>query len=268
MAADDLRPLIHETRVDLAARLQREHERGHDACCEALTDLGLNHPYALEEDGYRRMFRVPAFKLGGEGPDARPSDRVFYYQITSVRKVVQNTTWVTVPNSANRNDELWHDLRDDTQHSDSGWLDLARYANGVLRGWRGFTWWTTLDPQTLDIMLAAYRLGMVSEWIAVYAVILRVAASAVTGTIPTSIDGFDSEIFRPVPMDGSAPTGRTIALSRNSSLTDDGEEEFLLVDIPVGAVELLPILIDRPRRQQPLLLEEVRGPLYSFLKAI
>ena len=221
--------------------------------------MGITHPYRLIRnrviDQFKPLMANPKFANGGTGPSASTTVE-FIYHLTSVRKLVKFTEWSFFPSGfPTPKNAAWrvfeYLVADHTKTSD--WLPLRNYATGEYGGFRNFTWWTTLELDPSDIVCKAHTLGLPNKWIPTYAVILRCPVIHIEPKnlhhVPTVVDGFPSEIFRPMDFRISPPTsGRTIDLDTNGPLTD-GVEEFALSPVPVSPIEFKPVLINRYARR-------------------
>lgn len=220
--------------------------------------MGLSHPYRLIRsrviDQFQPLMANTEFANGGTGPSASASGE-FIYHLTSVRKLVKNTRWSFFPSGFPRPKSaawrVFEYLVADYKKT-SNWLLLRNYANGKYGGFRNFTWWTSLELDPTDIVCKAHKLGVPNQWIPNYAIILRCPVTHIKidnlHHVPTVIDGFHSEIFRPMDFRVSPLTsGRTIDLETKGQLKD-GVEEFTLSPVPVSQIEFKPVLINTPDR--------------------
>jgi len=218
--------------------------------------MGLTHPYRLIRkkglDQFKPLMAISEFASGGTGPSASTTVN-FIYHLTSVPKLVKFTQWNFVPSGfptiKDKNYRILGHLIADYKKAND-WLPLRNYATGKYVGFRDFTWWTSLELDPPDIVCQAHRLGLPNTWIPRYAAILRCPVTHVERYnlhhIPTVIDGFPSEVFRPIDFRLSPPmtSGRTIDLETKGKLTD-GVEEFVLSAVPVSEIQFKPVLIDR-----------------------
>jgi hypothetical protein len=250
--------IVHQTRQLKGSEFQASSGPTLYALELELRAMGLSHPYRLIRnrviDQFQPLMANTEFASGGTGPSASTTVD-FIYHLTSVRKLVKFTQWSFFPSGfptpKNAAWRLFEYLIAD-YHSTSNWLPLRDYASGEYGGFRNFTWWSNLELDPNDIVCRAHKLGLPNKWIPVYAVILRCPAIHIEldnlHHIPTVVDGFPSEIFRPMDFRMSSLTsGQTIDLETNGQLAD-GVEEFALSPVPVNPIEFKPVLINRHAR--------------------
>lgn len=231
--------------------------------------MGLSHPY---EDGVTKsrnqmatLMNVPAFRQGAVGSEATPAQE-FIYHLTSIRKVLNYSTWTHFPSGfptvRHQDRRVFEYLVDDyTRLRD--WLPLGGYARGQLSGFRGFTWWSNLKLLANHIVCGAHVLGLPNTWIPKYALVIRCPASYVRknnlACVPTTLDGFVSEIFCPADYRSSSRPvcGKTVNLDSPGHLTA-GADEFAVKPLDVDEVQFYPVLIDRRARVAHVVRRDAR----------
>jgi hypothetical protein len=250
--------IVHQTRHLKAIEFQEPSEPTLDALNKELNGMGLTHPYRLIRnnviDQFKPLMANPEFATGGTGPSASTSAN-FIYHLTSVGKLVKNTKWSFFPSGfPNKKTPDWRvfEYLVSEYKKTSQWLLLQNYAKGKYGGFRNFTWWTSFELDPTDIVCKAHKLGLPNRWIQNYGIILRcrVTHSRIDNLhhVPTVVDGFPSEIFRPMDFRVLPLTsGRTIDLETKGKLID-GVEEFTLSPVPVEPIEFKPVLINAPVR--------------------
>lgn len=221
--------------------------------------MGITHPYRLIRnrviDQFKPLMANPKFANGGTGPSASTTVE-YIYHLTSVRKLVKFTDWGFFPSGfPNPKSAAWRvfDYLLDDHRKSSNWLPLRNYATGAYGGFRNFTWWTSFELDPANIVCNAHKLGLPNTWIPKYGIILRCPVTHITSYnlhhVPTVVDGFPSEIFRPMDFRLSPLTsGRTVDLETNGQLID-GVEEFALSPVPVSEIKFKPVLINRHARR-------------------
>jgi hypothetical protein len=211
------------------------------------------------------LLDVDEFAAGAAGHGATTSQD-YIYHLTPIRKVLRYNDWTYFPSGfptvKHEDRRLFEYLLDD-YYRQGKLLDLGNYARGDYNGFRGFTWWTSLDLLNTQIVCAGHRLGLPNKWIPKYALIMRCSARYAMSygipRVPTVVDGFVSEIFQPADLlkIPTPPSGTTINLDGPGPLTD-GEEEFVLSKVDVGAIKFKPVLIDRSLRNQHRVVRNAR----------
>ena len=229
--------------------------------------LGKPHPYSLDDKQIAQLLSIPTFAQGGQGSICNiPAAQVYLFHLSSVHKVVNNTTWHRFPpgfsTSFHQNRTIFEYLR--WEHdAKKDWLRLSDYAHGSLSGFRGFTWWTSLKLLPQYILCGAHSLGIPNDWIPIYALLLRCPVKYINSNklarIPTTVDGYISEIFHPTIGANSPLTGMTVNLDgypRNP--LSHGYAEFTVMMLDVNELEFQPILIDNSvRMSHDVLLNSV-----------
>ncbi|HJQ69828.1 MAG TPA: hypothetical protein VKA70_12685 [Blastocatellia bacterium] len=208
----------------------------------------LEHPYSLTDDDYDRLLENNDYKVGGKGRAAEPPKGGFLYRLSGAMQVARSAdVWTAVPTTENNNEDIWWLLTND-HYRNQGWIKLSWYAEGSLKGFRGITWWTSLDLLKDKVPLSAYKLGIPNDRIPLYAVILRCPADFLKDNklarVPTVLDAFDSEIFHPSRDEDKPRCGTTIGLKPSGPL-GEGVDEYVVGPIPVDEVEIWPVLIDK-----------------------
>jgi hypothetical protein len=240
---------IYDLRQTIGAVRQHEHAAALESLHHDLNSLGLEHPYALEREHIDHLMTNQFFAQGGRGLPASVSGPQFLYRICNIRKIVEYTSWIPA-NRYENNEDIWLNLKRD--FDDLGdWIPLNHYARGELTGPRGFTWWTTLNFLTTNIICGAHSIGLPNDWLPKYAVVIRCPLGSISGInsllVPTVLDAFDGEIFHPTISDSHPGAGLTISLEGPSTL-NAGTDEFVLLDVDVESMEAIPVLIDRRMR--------------------
>lgn len=128
--------------------------------------------------------------------------------------------------------------------SDSGWLPLADYASGVVQNRRSFSWWTSLEPSQTSIVDWTLELGLLRDNLRPTMILLRLPLNRVDelelAHVPSSLDAFDSPVFRPVRYDSPLRCGASISL-RQLPQFGLGAEEITLAPIPVEELHFMPM---------------------------
>lgn len=236
--------ILHNMRQRIGTNRQPRHDRDLKDLDSELQAMKIQHPYSLNREQIERLMTKDSFRQGGRGLPAEIPDQGFLYRLCNVRSVVRYTTWVSVPTVHDNDEDVWRRLKNDYD-SNQEWLPLNRYAQGVLTGHRGFTWWTNLKALPDDVLSGAHTIGMPNDWIPVYAVVLRCPVSYLGPFthVPTVLDGFSSEIFHPTIDNDNPPVGLTISLE-HSHILREGSSEFVLGSLEVEPIEMRPVLID------------------------
>jgi hypothetical protein len=234
-----------------------------------LKGMGLTHPYRLIKnksiDQLSSLLRIPEFARSAAG-DACDPKCDFIYHLTSVRKAAIYSQWAYFPSGfpslKHEDRKLFEYLQDDFA-SRGNWLQLSTYAQDRYSGFRGFTWWTDLNILGGRIICSAHQLGLPNKWVPKYGLVMRCAtAYARTKSlprVPTTVDGFISEIFSPPDL-RLVPTptyGRAIDLDSPAAL-QAGAQEYALASVPVDQIEFIPVLIDRTARSHHVVERNAR----------
>jgi hypothetical protein len=200
------------------------------------------HPYGLTPAQKKQLADQSPHFLESAGRRVNPQTS-HLYALTSVSKLGHLVSWKSSADPV----DLHNKLRSDAGMPPT-WLPLATYADGPLESFRKFTWWTTRDVlDTGQPFVAGRRLGLIDDWIAEIAVIVRWKVNPGTASIhvPTCCDAYDGPVFE--SMDDSHDSGITIDL--NISPFRSGEPEFAVSALPVEQLSIYPIKIGSELRQ-------------------
>jgi hypothetical protein len=263
--------IVHQLRQLKGSLRQPQHGQDLYVLEQAIRGMGLTHPYRLivnsKVNQLTSLLSVPTFSKGGIGTLATSSSE-FLYHLTGVRKVLKYSGWNYFPRGfptlRHSDRRIFSYLLNDYNRNNRGPLPLGRYAKGTLSGFRGFTWWTSLKILEAHVVCSAHRLGMPNKWIPKFALVMRCPSTYIAGghfaSVPTTLDGFISEIFCPADY-RSAQTlpsyGRAINLDNLGRLAA-GPEEFAVGSIDVREVEFFPVLIDRAVRSVHVVQRDAR----------
>jgi hypothetical protein len=236
-----------------------------------------SHPYRLivneTIDQMKPLMEVPEFRNGAIGSPAAHNSE-YIYHLTSIRKVAgepkpkvtPTLNWTHFPpgfsdlTESDRN--LFECLIKKYQdvYGGTGWMPLKEFATGKYSVKRGFTWWTNKEFTDADIVCAAHRVGLPNTWIPKYALVMQCLTKKVAGTlshVPTTLDGFISEIFSPADYRTGQPTcGEAINLD-NPKLIPYAEE-YSLKPIEVESIYFRPVLIDNRKRRMHVVNRDPR----------
>jgi hypothetical protein len=241
---------IHGLRQSLGMSRQSVHSPALESLQQELDSMGLEHPYTLERGQIDQLMTNEFFAQGGRGLSASALGHQYLYRICNVRQIVDNTSWISA-NRYENNEDIWISLKRDFDAA-GDWLPLSRYAYGALLGYRGFTWWTSLNFLAAGVICGAHVAGIPNDWLQKYAIILRCLLEEIEGKdmlrVPTVLDAFNGEIFHPTINDDSPVEGLTISLEDPANL-ETGTDEFVLPGVGVDQIDLWPVLIDRNMRE-------------------
>ena len=263
---------LHLLRQSIGYKRQPPHELDLRELHQAVADLGYTHPYELEYDARVQLQESkPAYRQGGRGISAvlNASDRL--YRISSARALITGVSDLRLGGiTKDDNDEvIWNALNE--PRYTGNWRSLSRYSRGTLTGRRGISWWTTLTLDPRSIVAGGLQMGMYAIWIPRYAVILRLSIDElIKPLIPTVLDAFDQEVFRPARYSDNPIAGTTISLKQSGNLVD-GTTEFILLNVPVEQIELIPVLVNAPMRAEIDSVKkgpETWGLLEQYLRAM
>ena len=213
----------------------------------------LTHPYQLETEQRLEFYGDPAFANGGQGRIADIPDGLELYRLSSVQSLAANVSELKLGDITKDSppDDLWTAFNDGSAAT-GDWRPLIDYAGGVLTGYRGFTWWTSLPLSPDNIICMAHRLGLYGLDVSPQSVLLHYPGSDLRAhglaRVPTVLDAFDKEVFHSL-RDSEPPTaGVTISLESSSKLVP-GAPEFVLGAINiVPQIKMLPIRIEGTER--------------------
>lgn len=268
---DSYLTILHKLRQIKGVLRQPSHK---DALRKLQKELSDNikepHPYRLvvndKIDQIKPLMGVPEFRSGAKGVPATPTSE-YIYHLTSIRKVVgdpnsklpRTLTWSyfppAFPNLYEPDLKLFECLLKEYKdvYGGKGWMQLKDYAVGEYSVKRNFTWWTNEKFPDAHIVCAAHRVGLPNTWIPKYALVMQCLTKKVSKTlshVPTTLDGFISEIFSPADDRTGPPAhGEAINLD-NSRLLSTDAEEYSLKPISVDSIQFRPVLIDNRKRRQ------------------
>jgi hypothetical protein len=209
-----------------------------------LSAFHLTHPYALPRAAIAHLRTTySGYDNGGQGRPARLTSGDFLYRLCPVRTIADHTRWKYRFAS---DDALFEPLIVDFT-KEGTWLPLKRYSAGTVSGFRKFTWWTNREINRAAPITEYYRLGIPLNLVPKRALLLRCActyaATYLAPCVPNVIDAFDGEIFHPTNCASATRAGVTIDLNDSDNLVD-GVSEYTLKEIPVEAIEFIPIRVD------------------------
>jgi|GEM_PF-6225283 len=222
-----------------------------------LRAMRLPHPYRLARGQMDQLLTTWQFANGGSGTDGNGSLH-YIYHLTSVRKVLTYGDWqytpAGFPSDKYSDRRLFEYLIDDYNYAKE-WLPLSYYAQDRYSGFRNFTWWTDLEILAASVICSCHKLGLPNKWVPKYALVMRCSAEYAKTRglkrVPTTMDGFISEIFS--PSDFRPPlvpdSGKAIDLDSAGRLRE-GYREYSLQPIPVQEIEFIPLLIEGTMRRQ------------------
>jgi len=242
---------MYGRQCEIGPRRQPRHASRFSALSDELLKIGRTHPYALTSTDLSTLMAHPVFSEVGNGLPAKLPATGYIYRLTSAMNLVTSTDWTATPGGENTDFDIWQELAFASQRQGDGWVPLGSYARGLLRGFRGATWWSTIDDLVTDPVTGAHRLGIVNDWIPSFGVVLRCKVTSVVElprlTVPDIIDGFAQEIFHPTRDEDGPLCGITIHLETASSVRL-GVEEYIAPPLDVHAIELHPVHITRPMK--------------------
>ncbi|HUQ32270.1 MAG TPA: hypothetical protein VM095_09120 [Pyrinomonadaceae bacterium] len=266
---------IHELRQDRGCKRQPTFD-------QALLDLDstikpATHPYKLRPREMWKLMKNGWFRMGAQGAPATLPAGGYVYRLCPIAKLTAYSPgWFS--NTPRQVDQppliyrLWKKKVEELEKNAGGqrvWLRLSRYARGTFQSPRQFSFWTgyDLDPHNPHKLLAdAHDLGLPNDWLDEYSVILKCETASFQGAsparIPTTLDGFDSQIFHPRREIAVPPSGVTIKLSLTIPL-NKGYDEFAFGPIDTAAIHLYPVHIPQNitpciKSDEPRLLNSLR----------
>lgn len=205
---------------------------------------GVTHPYALGFAEKKHLADQCPYYKGSKGKTVVPS-ATHLFCLTSVQKLGHLVAWKT---SNDDPFDLHNKLRTEAG-TPPKWLPLATYADGPLKSFREFTWWTTYDIiEAGQPFVAGRRLGLLDDWIAELAVVVRweLDANAADIQVPTCCDAYDGPVFE--SMDDAHDSGITIDL--NTDPFQPGEPEFAVTALPVQQLSVYAVKIGSDLRER------------------
>jgi hypothetical protein len=261
--------ILHRIRQFKGALRQPYHGPVMHALEAQLGAMGLSHPYRLVRNRainqVDSLLRVRGFAPGGIGNTGNPTSG-FIYHLTSVRKAITYSQWQYFPSGfpslSHEDRKLFEYLLDDYNRR-GDWLSFSAYAQDEYSGFRSFTWWTNLEVLDGPVVCSAHKLGLPNKWIPKYALVMRCPAVYARDNslsrVPTTIDGFLSEVFSPPDLRplNRPVSGRTIDLDSPGALRE-GADEYALTSIPVDQIDFKPILIDYTLRRGHIVARNAR----------
>ena len=160
-------------------------------------------------------------------------------------------------------DLIFKYLNDETNYG-KRWIPYNKlFSQFICR--RNFAWWTlqnleseiptidnvNIEDQIIPFAKFAHRLGLHNSAFTSLSLILRCNLNLISDfscfKVPSVIDGFDNPIFRSCSYDNSL-TGQTIDLIKlmlNNDISPGLSELTVNSDIPINAIEIKPIYIDK-----------------------
>lgn len=261
------RPLLHylpvsvtlqrlfELRIRLERRRQPDYQKPLENLLDTLRGKHIDHPYGLDEVIREELFQlIGDLREGGRGRDAAP-DHPYLYRLTSVGALRHMKTlswdygaspggWTLTQFSSDG--QIHEALLAEASGTKTGWLPLGPYAVGSIANPRLFSWWTTYEGLLHNTFVAGRRLGLVDDWIAEDAIVLRCAAG--NAKVPNAVDGFEGPVFQACDDATSCPCGQTIDLNGDGEV-GPGEPEFVLRPMSTDDLWFRPIRIEPATRR-------------------
>jgi hypothetical protein len=216
-----------------------------------LKKLNKEHPYELESEN-RKKFRETFL-----GNSAAALSASFLYRLKGLKSLVRGAEGVR-PLSVRPEEEIFREMLREhravlrNNPESEGWLRLAAYVTGDMRGLRGIDFWTDFPLLSTDLTESAYRVGLPREYHPPDPLVLRWPCRLGNATadfkVPTVLDGYDHGPFFAAPDHLHPTSGHTIDLNHVDRLKE-GVSEYVTPDLPVDAVEFIPI--DWQRKSDP-----------------
>jgi hypothetical protein len=275
---------IFRFRLRMARRRQRRHFRELLQLARFLKQRDLPHPFTLHADHLEVLRELSCYQRVLAGLEVScPVDR-YLYRITTVGALTWSIAWNeqdSLPEEPKG--PLWSRIKEASGEPPE-WVPLRHFGSGAYEGRRGVSWWSTLPNITDDLIRAAYRLGVASNYIGPNSVVLRVpAASGNVTRVPTVLDALDMPIFLPTRENDAPSSGITIDVGNNPDLAE-GDAEYVLGPVPVDDIEIFPVLVDErawrayrgptstapagPAWSRVALGRQLYGPLMSFYQRV
>lgn len=252
--------ILYDIRRRIDCKRQPRHSEALEDLNDLLGTLELSHPYELEIEHIKEFMKKDAYANGCRGLRATIPKINYLYRIAGVKSVTDNVSelvWDGLTPDSN-DIEIWNAINGDPEFEETDepavgrWRSLARYAQGRLTGYRGYTWWTSRRLSPENVVCWAHALGRYNDNVAVYALLLRCPVSSLLPGdfvfVPTMLDAFDQEIFHSTVDKESPGSGITINLEDSANL-DRGDPEYTLGPIAVESVEIMPKFVGRPQRK-------------------
>jgi hypothetical protein len=249
---------IHDLRCALAFRRQPEHKSDLEKLLKAVPPS--DHPYRDDKnpDCYPRLLDLPEFRWPSKGRPADLADGAYLFHLRPLggfvsRIKVRFPAQSPAPPGSDPTinlDKVRKVLDEATLNQ--AWVSLALIAEGVYEAEspgtkpRFITWWTDLAIKQDDILRQAHQIGVPRDWLYSDCVLLRCRIDNVIrgqARIPSSLDGFASEIFLPCDYAESPSSGRAIDIGTEPF--ENGNAEFVLGPIEVGRISIRLIRIPR-----------------------
>ncbi|HEX8696930.1 MAG TPA: hypothetical protein VF746_31210 [Longimicrobium sp.] len=228
----------------LAAARQPSFQGALNMLDALLEKHGFPHPYTFDDALLADLEEADWFRSAPAGRPAQcPPDR-YLYRLTALKPIVEYAGW-TFGSVREPLKTIHASLRERHQASGLDWSPLRSYAAGPLRGRFGYTWWTSFEGIVDDPIGGAYRVGVTSNQIPTFALLLRVPTVAVDAAahVPTVANALTSLIFHPTRERDERGAGLTINVEGHYRVAD-GVDEYVLGPLDTTRVEFRPVLLD------------------------
>lgn len=245
--------VLFDLRLTLDAIRQEEHAEMLGMLPELLRAAGEEHPYDLETDRQEKLLKQLGCTLGPTGGAVDVVEADYLYRLTALGAVMASTKWEgALDETHSQLTEAYKDAKD--------WLPLRDFTGGFVKNERDFSWWTTYESILHEPFRSGHRLGLVDNWIAVRALVLRCPIANVVSEslafIPSAIDAVCSPVFAATKSKPAPHSGVTIDL-RGVGPVVPGEPEYALRPVAVEFIDFIPVLIPTEHRTAPRVPKDV-----------
>jgi hypothetical protein len=264
---------IYGLRKHIDSNRQPRHIPGYHRLTALFASLDVPEPYnrlPANKEAWEKIFTSPDFSATCAGLNvadtALGNDSL--YRVTSLDALLDPRSGLTL-HSKRGADATWNVVRR-MQIKTGNWMRLGAFFSGSLSGTRKLTWWTTADL-SVNTFCTAHNTGIVDEWIASHAMILRLRSDnlpQVPAAIPTILDGFNQPIFYPT-RDADTPTfGNCISLEALPLRLGNGKE-VVFTSIPANLLDCMAIEFGRrPAGAHKVKMRDTLEHLVSFYKTL
>jgi len=252
---------IHQERTRIGNKQQPLFASDLDQLNSALAAHNMQHPFELDNSARLHLCSCCYSYANGAKHNGLSTNfkEAYLYRYTSLASLTRYPSWNT---NLIDIDNAFIELEEKVKKGD--WYNLGNIISGFYKNRRGFSWWTNVYPDTIEKL---YALGLPFDWINEESVIMRINIDEHLKNvinIPSVIDGYDSPIFLPQQIDHKS-AGKTLNLNNNKTFSD-GFDEYVLDEIDVNHIEIVPVLFEP--NDTKIMLEDLIIDLSEFYTTI